>query len=216
LKQNLSFKAHKIHVYGEEFRIDNDHFRGSVGLGYLHQTQIFDATLSYNHFWGEDDRVYPGNAVSVSVLPKLYLHYLALKPSLAYSHSVWERHSAYQYDVKLGMSMNKWHASYGYTMIYHDHLSADSDSLKSVHNFSIAYPIYAGIRSSISYTYGSRNWFADPYGNVLDAFSVNDNSLGISCYIPFGNGISILGYAAFDPKDNASSVTYHIQASVAY
>lgn len=181
----------------EEILISGKSFRWNLQASIRKQLPGLDLRLGMQYLEGDDQRIYPGKSVSVSLQPVFYLGSFSVKPKIGQNLGVYKRFNVYQTDLGLEAGSGPLSLTAGISKLWQDNEAVGSDTEAMVFSFGTEAGVYREIGLGAYFGSGKMAWFTNSFGDTIDDFEPNDSYVGLSVYGPLFKGLSFLIYQQF-------------------
>ena len=211
LSQDIFYRASYLRLHFEEFQVDSEHFRTALQTKAKYQLRFFNLGFVHTYLTGEDSRVYPANAFSLLLEPKLYFKAFKLVPRIKPSYSVYERFDMQQVDLSPIFSYGKWNLTPTWRYIFQDNDAIDSDQKHQVLAAELSRAIFRGLILGLGYSQGDYDWVIDCHDNVIDTFDASQKNYSAYMYLPLGEYFSLVQFNQLNYTEDGREYLFHIR-----
>lgn len=194
----------RLQLRGEELLYQGKHLRWIMQGSLRKQFVPLDLKLGLQHLAGTDKRIYPGNVVSLSVQPKLYLNTIFIKPVAAQHTAFFPRFNVYQSDLGISLIYPPLTATYTTSYIYQDNEAVGSDTHNWVNTAASTVRIYGDIHLGLYAGWGKMAWLTNASGNIIDDFEPATSYYGAALDAYLNKHLRLTLYHQLGIKDHAT------------
>ena len=203
--------ATSLRVSGEEVRINDAHYRYSLGASIRRQFIPGDLSLAFSYINSKDDRAQSGYGSSLELKPRIYTPLAIIRPKLAQHVEIFQRFNIYQTDLALELSLGKLFAAYQAAYLYQDNDSVSSDTERWVHTLDLILRLNSRIGLGLYGGVGEMAWFTNPFGGITDDFEPAARFAGASLMYGFTPKTKLLLYYQYGSGNDTNNHTAYLK-----